>query len=153
MFLRAILIFALLTQQLAVWPCLSVCRLLGDCVGDVSSCDGPRECAAACERPATCARACESSCEVACDAPTDWECGPICYLACASAAAQPLEQGQPPAPRAPHIDLINLLALPAAFIAWIDRDQLASHTPSVQWTWRSAWTASHRRSVLCRWII
>lgn len=166
MVIRTVLILALLTQQVAVWPCLSICRMLGDCAG-ASDCCMPTSCAITCEQETTCASscgeqaecalACESSCEVVCESVCDeragCECGIIGHLACASAAIQPMEQGPPTAPATPHLDLVTLLALPVSFVALSHEHHLQAQAPSVDWAWRSSWTASHRRSVLCCWLI
>ena len=162
MLIRAVLILALLTQQLAVWPCVMLCRMIGDC-GDGAACiDESMGCASACgqqqatscvESPCT-ATPCASPCEAVSDSQIACECGPIGYLACASIQSQPLEQGQPSAPAAPAIaDLMHLLALLVAFIT------LQDHSPSILLA-TSAGSALHSlpsacppRCVLCCWLI
>lgn len=151
MIIRAILILALLTQQLVVWPCLSLCRMLGGCVSTAPCADG-----------SSCATACETACATICATigatagTTSGEeacaCGPLGHLACASAALPP-EQGQPPAPAAPPLDLIVLLALPVAFVPPMhhDRPEVPSADPDRAGS--ASFTAGQARAMLCCWVI
>ena len=163
MMLRAVIILALLTQQVAVWPCLSICRMTGGCVSeecvagvcDASSdvCCGADETSACCDEAAGSELECETSCAAACNEPVRCECGIIGHLACASAAAQTTEQGQPTGPAAQAVDLFTLLALPAHFVEAGNESRIHALAPSVEWAWRSTWAAIHPRSMLCCWLI
>jgi hypothetical protein len=176
MALRAILILALLIQQLAVWPCVSVCRMMGSPL-DASAChaspqsepDCPSPCAQAVDA-CTANQACGGCASARCqrmsqasiretarsDATPIGGCDALCWLACEAAQAIPHEQGPAPAPATPHIDLVTLLALPVAFISWLEHDPRAARMPGLAGmlgSGCSSWSVCQLRSMLCRWLI